>query len=100
MNKYEESPDKYWETFENEIKELRNRLLKGPDGVELYGQFADFRDALQKKYPDNYHKYVAYHALIGSTLDPDEKAPELDFPEPDSVKSYLENLLKEQEASD
>lgn len=93
-----------WNDCREEIKKLRNDInLKakesmGDSGVLwAYSKASNFALILQKIYPA-YGKYIAYHELIGSSQIAYLKAPNLDFPEPNSVKSFLEKCLAELDA--
>ena len=57
-------------------------------------RYVAFAEHLKETYPDAAH-YRAYHALIGSTLRPEETGIiETDFPGDDSVVKFLESLAQ------
>lgn len=60
---------------------------------ELMGHIVEYSNKMKEKYPDAYHRTRAYHALIGSTMFPEE-TPIEDFEGEDSVLVFVKNLRK------
>lgn len=95
-----------WQTYSEQIKELVDKLNAkvteldaGDDKASTYWEvdrrIMNFGNIIRRKYPTEFEKYIALHALGGSSLISYAKAPKLDFPEPDSVKSFLEKIMTE-----
>lgn len=88
-----------WEKFKADLKELNTKVLDkarqilGKEYLEWTDKRYHFAMQIKKNYPD-YQDYIAFHVLAFSTREY-EDSPKLDFPEPDSVKTFLENLEKE-----
>ena len=68
------------------IVKLRDAFYSEDDMTASYNQMIEKAQSLKTKYPD-YEDYAAYHALIGSTA---PEATQLDFPNNDSIKKWLE----------
>ena len=57
---------------------------------------AQMVEAEYKKQGKNVRQYKAFHMLIGSTIEDDNKQPFYDFPEPEySVEKFIEKKEKE-----
>lgn len=93
------------EEFVKDLKVLYYSVLKkamslSDDEMErITNKMPAFKNQLVKNYPGNYFKYSAFHVLAGSTTKYEE-SPELDFPEPNSVESFLKGLEKELDEMD
>ncbi len=61
------------------------------DLVSIQGKLKVFAEHLKQKYPD-YKQYELYYLLIGSA--PHEHKPFFDFPDQNSVRGFIESLLK------
>lgn len=90
-----------WEKFGREISNLRHKLLelvKEAENTESNQPFFDliwnFAARLQEKYNEKCARYLAYHVLTASSIE-FYYAPNMDFPEPFSVESFLKNKIKE-----
>lgn len=89
-----------WRECKEEIRELKEKIYskareqsKDKGAIWAYVTESAFAKKLKTIYPD-YNKYIAYHELIGSNGIIHTQAPKLDFPEPDSVKTFYEETLK------
>lgn len=91
------------EVYGEEIRGLRDKVFSlalETLGRQNRGEWfskkqVEFRNAMASKYTD-YEKCLAYHILIGSSVSRQE-ITRLDFPEPDSVKTFLGCLKMELE---
>ncbi len=96
----EESPEAEWERFGKELfvlKEKLNDLIiakKGENWGEIFFNIpSEFAKKLLSEFKDC-HQYYAYHILLESSTSY-EKSPKLDFPEPFSVKTFIQNKIEE-----
>jgi hypothetical protein len=90
-----------WEALEKDLKVLSHsvfekaRLALGDEwAMWIMDKKVKFATKLKKNYPKEFDKYVAFHVLASSTTEYD-KSPGLDFPEPDSVESFLKECEEE-----
>jgi len=60
----------------------------------LFRRITEYEKTLKEKYLDT-QKYIAIHPIGGSSMVTYEEAPDLDFPEPDSVKTLLKKIKEE-----
>lgn len=80
------------ENLASDLQQISIEKLGRPYwAVWFQGQILDLSNQIKGQY-DDCEKYVAYHALIGSTTD-QKTSPKIDFPEPYSIKIQLENLI-------
>jgi hypothetical protein len=87
---------KYEQELRDLIKEVNDLSLQkfgGGKRVEwFWGKQREFRDEIKERYPD-FESFLSYHVFIGSS--PSNAMEKIDFPEPYSVRSFLERLIKE-----
>jgi|SRR3989344_2214404 len=88
----EEVTREQWESYQQELLGLRDALFDS-HFVEVNKKIVEFTKEIRERFPD-YDEYLAYHVPIWSTPF-FEHSPKLDFPEPLSVKSFLEKLKQE-----
>lgn len=98
----EEEKQKEWKKFKEELCALQEELMeilrekKGPEAKTIFFKLmGDFAEKIREKYKDC-EKYLAYHIIISSGTE-FYYSPKPDFPEPFSVKSFLEGKIKEYE---
>ena len=83
------------------VKARKNKIITAMEAkgnvdaiFEVNDAIAEYADLIKEKYPDQWQKVESFHALIGSGL-PHGMETEEDFPDKDSVMSFLDNLDKE-----
>jgi hypothetical protein len=88
---------KIWGLEKERVYSLYRKILKLIDPgmiLELYQEIIAHSDKLNDKYPDCY-KYIAFHIMIGSTMEY-TGAPKIDFPDPaDSVENFILKKIAE-----
>ena len=78
----------------NEVRIAAGEFYDEKPSVHLmYDHVTPFhQEVLSKKFPDH-KEYAAWNILVMSSLS-HQSCPKLDFPEPDSVETFLRNLLR------
>lgn len=92
-----------WEQFEKEMLFLRKRLLgavkkaNNTESNELFFRLIwEFLKQIKERYKEECDRYLAFHILAASGTE-FYHSPNLDFPEPFSVKKFLEEKICEYE---
>lgn len=100
MESNEQPPhDEHFEAQTRHLKELLSAIDKKvlediKKEASVQEKIVDFAQNLREKFPDA-EEYSAFHILAGSTMSENIAPKAFDFPEPDSVRSFLEHLSKE-----
>ncbi len=88
--------DNLKQEIENSVMQVKDyaREKAGNRWSRWWGKkIVEFGNKVKANVPD-YGKYVAWHRLISSGTD-FEISPKLDLPEPYSVKSFIQECVKE-----
>jgi len=74
-----------------ELQSIVDSALSGPEGPEVYAQFAHFLAKLRKEYSD-VENYRLFHLLVGSGL-MDAHEPKFDLPNGE-IEKFIRSLKK------
>ncbi|MDO8260361.1 MAG: hypothetical protein Q7T50_02555 [Candidatus Magasanikbacteria bacterium] len=86
----EKDPSVIIENLAQELADLRIDAIKR-DGWEAQNRIVAVANKLKLKYSD-YEEYAMFHILIGSTPDEGKQFTKFDFPEEDSIASFIRSL--------
>ena len=86
----DKEPKVIMENIAQELYNLRVSAIER-DGWEAQDRIVAMANRLKLKYSDH-EEYEMFHILIGSTPDEGKQFTKFDFPEEDSVASFIRSL--------
>ena len=95
FTKFEEAnqPDPEIQAAKDKLNELTKKITQTGDFgliIKLQDEITDFKEKIQKEFPEDYDKYRAYHILGGSGLKSNQGP--FDFEGEFSVINFVNNL--------
>ena len=99
LNKLETiiTPKEEWhnlkQEIENSVMQVKDYAREKAGNRWWEGRIAEFGNKVKANVPD-YGKYIAWHRLISSGTD-FKTSPKFDLPEPYSVRSFIQECVKE-----
>ena len=88
---FEQSPISEGEKL-TELKRKCGEIFQEYDKFEFNDAVVDFTKLLREKYT-NLEGCRLYHLLIGSSINPEKKVEQFDFPGEDSIEKFINDFL-------